>query len=175
MKNYYKYQNEQFYCYDENANHVVTYQGLESLFYYNELWDVERGLFHVPYSDFCPGGLLKLQIVDYQYNVISTDIILGWFRDYVKSRYIAYAIKSQVRVYKRKHGKGKHSKGWQYRRISHFNERRHAAIVENLQYVKARRNVNNLPQPWDDYYYSNENNWKSNKKRKHQYKQKELS
>lgn len=58
------------------------------------------------------------------------------------------------------------------RRIRHMNERRWATPVleEGEVAPRAARNAHNLPNPWDDYGFSNQDNRNWKRFRKHQWK-----
>lgn len=74
--------------------------------------------------------------------------------------------------HKRKMGKT-HKKGYSYRAMKTFPEKRSynaskidAAIAREYGVIlKNTRNARTLPNPWDDYDYTHDNNWKNNKKK----------
>lgn len=57
-----------------------------------------------------------------------------------------------------------------YRKIRHANERRQAIAEEGEPPIRARRNKNNLPNPWNDAFFKRQRCWKHQSKRKRQYK-----
>ena len=61
----------------------------------------------------------------------------------------------------------------QYRAIKTTNERRQLESTkgeENAPKIRAARNFRNLPNSWDDFMSHNDKSWKTQSKRKHQWK-----
>lgn len=71
-------------------------------------------------------------------------------------------------------GNLKHEKGYSYRAIRTFQERKmYMASLDDAKYIKENygvilkntREYTDIPNPWDDYYFSFENNWKSDRRK----------
>ena len=64
-----------------------------------------------------------------------------------------------------------------HRAIRTFQERKWASAwddEEDCPRVRARRNARNLPEPWDDIPSHNDKCWKTQSKRRHQWKEKRI-
>lgn len=66
-------------------------------------------------------------------------------------------------------GKRTWHRGSYYRHPKTTNEKRQAAIVENKEFIKPRRNVHNLVDVWDEIPRHREKSWKSQSKKRKQW------
>ena len=96
-------------------------------------------------------------------NLVTPDRLVGLFRDWWKDR---------PRWRWNRHGWSPGAYG-QYRGVKTTNERRQIEATkgeENAPKIRAARNFRNLPNAWDDFMSHNDKSWKTQSKRRHQYK-----
>jgi hypothetical protein len=113
----------------------------------------------------------KMWVEDCTGKEIDLTNLVGWYREWdYNRRWAWYSRRTELKASKYDNH-GRHKKTYNYRRPQTHREMRFAADPEHMPYV--RRKLRDIPHKWDDVYYEQQNNWKTNSKRKHQYRIKE--
>ena len=96
-------------------------------------------------------------------NFVTPDRLVGLFRDWWNDR---------PRYRYNRHGWNRNAYG-SFRSPKTTNERRQVAaatVDDGAPPVRCARNFRNLPDAWDDFYGHSDRNWKTQSKRRHQYR-----
>lgn len=110
-------------------------------------------------------------VADQNGKLFTRDRLVGLYLDWYCANPNPYRSR-----YSRRNGYKKHAYGG-FRSFKTFQERKWANAWDDEEFapkVRAARNSSNLPNSWDDFYAHSDKCWKTQSKRKHQWKEKNV-
>lgn len=116
-------------------------------------------------------------VYDENRNFYSSDRLVGMYREWHKD---CWARRQKQRLMTKRNGCKKKAHG-SLRRIKTTQERRLFYVDQETQEMgiavkmRTRRNAANLPNSWDDFWSQTDKSWKTQSKRKFQWKAKKVS